>query len=46
MSAFIDPENGTLSADTLKAYRDAGASRIASLRNLRRDRGRQSAAVH
>ena len=28
MSAFVDPENGALSADTLKAYRDAGASRI------------------
>ncbi len=28
MSAFVDPENGALSAETLKAYRDAGASRI------------------
>ena len=28
MSAFVDPKDGTLSADELKAYRDAGASRI------------------
>jgi probable F420-dependent oxidoreductase len=28
MSAFIDPKDGTLSADEMKAYRDAGASRI------------------
>jgi probable F420-dependent oxidoreductase len=28
MSAFVDPKNGALSADELKAYRDAGASRI------------------
>jgi alkanesulfonate monooxygenase SsuD/methylene tetrahydromethanopterin reductase-like flavin-dependent oxidoreductase (luciferase family) len=28
MSAFVDPQNGALSADTLKAFRDAGASRI------------------
>jgi alkanesulfonate monooxygenase SsuD/methylene tetrahydromethanopterin reductase-like flavin-dependent oxidoreductase (luciferase family) len=28
MSAFVDPKDGTLSADELKAFRDAGASRI------------------
>jgi len=28
MTAFVDPQNGALSADALKAYRDAGASRI------------------
>jgi hypothetical protein len=28
MSALVDPENGALSADTLEAYRDAGASRV------------------
>ena len=28
MSAFVDPKDGTLSADEMKAYRDAGASRI------------------
>ena len=28
MSAFVDPQNGALSADTLKAFREAGASRI------------------
>ena len=28
MSAFIDPKDGRLSADEMKAYRDAGASRI------------------
>jgi probable F420-dependent oxidoreductase len=28
MSAFVDPQNGALSVDTLKAFRDAGASRI------------------
>jgi alkanesulfonate monooxygenase SsuD/methylene tetrahydromethanopterin reductase-like flavin-dependent oxidoreductase (luciferase family) len=28
MSAFVDPQNGALAADTLKAFRDAGASRI------------------
>ena len=28
MSALVDPQNGALSADTLKAFRDAGASRI------------------
>lgn len=28
MSAFVDPQNGALSTDTLKAFRDAGASRI------------------
>lgn len=28
MSAFVDPQNGALSEDTLKAYRDAGAGRI------------------
>jgi probable F420-dependent oxidoreductase len=28
MSAFVDPHNGALSADTMKAFRDAGASRI------------------
>ena len=28
MSAFIDPKDGTLSADEMQAYRDAGASRI------------------
>ncbi|NOT54547.1 MAG: LLM class F420-dependent oxidoreductase [Deltaproteobacteria bacterium] len=28
MSAFVDPLEGTLSTDTLKAFRDAGASRI------------------
>ena len=28
MSAFVDPLNGALSDDTIKAFRDAGASRI------------------
>jgi probable F420-dependent oxidoreductase len=28
MSAFVDPHNGALSVDTMKAFRDAGASRI------------------
>ncbi|HKA56821.1 MAG TPA: TIGR03619 family F420-dependent LLM class oxidoreductase, partial [Candidatus Binatia bacterium] len=28
MSAFVDPQNGALTADTMKAFRDAGASRI------------------
>ena len=28
MTAFVDPQNGALSADTLKAFREAGASRI------------------
>ncbi|HXG18403.1 MAG TPA: LLM class F420-dependent oxidoreductase [Methylomirabilota bacterium] len=28
MTAFVDPQNGALSADALKAYRDAGASRL------------------
>jgi probable F420-dependent oxidoreductase len=28
MSAFVDPKDGALSADDLKAFRDAGASRI------------------
>ena len=28
MSAFVDPENGALATDRLKAFRDAGASRI------------------
>lgn len=28
MSAFVDPQNGAISMDTLKAFRDAGASRI------------------
>jgi probable F420-dependent oxidoreductase len=28
MSAFVDPQHGVLSADTLRAFRDAGASRI------------------
>lgn len=28
MSALVDPQNGALSADTMKAFRDAGASRI------------------
>lgn len=28
MSAFVDPKDGALSADELKAFRDAGASRI------------------
>ncbi len=28
MTAFVDPLNGALSADTLKAFREAGASRI------------------
>ena len=28
MSAFVDPQNGALSADAMKAFRDAGASRL------------------
>ncbi len=28
MSAFVDPQNGAISLDTIKAFRDAGASRI------------------
>ncbi len=28
MTALVDPQNGALSADTLKAFREAGASRI------------------
>jgi probable F420-dependent oxidoreductase len=28
MSAFVDPQNGALSVDAMKAFRDAGASRI------------------
>src|SRR5215813_1905652 len=28
MSAFVDPQNGALTADTMKAFRDARASRI------------------
>jgi probable F420-dependent oxidoreductase len=28
MSAFVDPENGALATDRLKAFRDAGAGRI------------------
>lgn len=28
MTAFVDPKNGALSADTLKAFREAGARRI------------------
>lgn len=28
MTAFVDPQNGALSADTLKAFREAGARRL------------------